>query len=221
MSINKLKTVVFAGAGASKAVSSDSFPTTIEFFTRLPPEIARNMIFQQIVGFAKQQLGNDQQIDIEHVLLHLGELKKSLNDLTGNQHISSQFLLGNMLPIALSMPGNFGNLRDVLTRGSSAVTKLEDKINAQVYELYGYEPTGSDLQENWLSLLSILTKENQYIELFTTNYDLVIECAVDELSKTYLGGLRIEDGWRGNQQKYLDVDVWRMSCPHITEPQIS
>ena len=37
ISKNSKKTIlIFAGAGASKAVSPDDYPTTVEFFKRLP-----------------------------------------------------------------------------------------------------------------------------------------------------------------------------------------
>ncbi|MCP5348021.1 MAG: hypothetical protein R3F41_10425 [Gammaproteobacteria bacterium] len=60
----KPRIVVFAGAGASKAVAPEKYPTTVEFFDDLPEEITSNKLFQQVVEFLKEDSGKG-PIDIE------------------------------------------------------------------------------------------------------------------------------------------------------------
>ena len=50
---NTKNITIFAGAGASKAVDPDQYPTTIEFFQNLPSTITDDNLFKSIVGFLK------------------------------------------------------------------------------------------------------------------------------------------------------------------------
>jgi len=45
--------LVFAGAGASSAVDHDKYPTTVEFFKRLPSEIKNDKLFSEIEKFLR------------------------------------------------------------------------------------------------------------------------------------------------------------------------
>jgi hypothetical protein len=54
--------VIFAGAGASKAVNPEKYPTTVEFFDKLPPAIKESSIFGSIVDFLKQSLAWKHQL---------------------------------------------------------------------------------------------------------------------------------------------------------------
>lgn len=67
--------VVFAGAGASKAVSADHYPTTVEFFSSLPQEVTSNELFKVVCAFLRKTLSDEAQIDIELLLWRLEELR--------------------------------------------------------------------------------------------------------------------------------------------------
>ena len=67
--------LIFAGAGASKAVNSTEFPTTLEFFEKLPTKITETPLFQQAVSFIQSQK-EDKVVDIEEVLWTLQDLFK-------------------------------------------------------------------------------------------------------------------------------------------------
>ena len=43
--------LVFAGAGASKAVGPENYPTTLEFFERLPEQIRKDPLFLHILSY--------------------------------------------------------------------------------------------------------------------------------------------------------------------------
>ncbi|MCK4668361.1 hypothetical protein KAU33_16530 [Candidatus Dependentiae bacterium] len=64
--------LIFAGAGASKAVDPDNYPTTIEFLEKLPKEIKEDPYFDLINKYFFYK--NDKIIDIEKVLWVIDEL---------------------------------------------------------------------------------------------------------------------------------------------------
>ena len=66
--------LVFVGAGGSAAVDPEQYPTTVEFFKRLPPEITGDSLFQLVCEFLRTQR-RDEQIDIEKVLWTLGDFE--------------------------------------------------------------------------------------------------------------------------------------------------
>lgn len=49
--MNKRMTIF---AGASKAVDPDQYPTTVEFFDRLPISVTTNLLFKSVVAFLMQ-----------------------------------------------------------------------------------------------------------------------------------------------------------------------
>ena len=64
--------LVFAGAGSSAAVDPKQYPTTVEFFNRLPDNIIRDRIFAEVCKFLASQRKEGQPVDIEEVLWGLG-----------------------------------------------------------------------------------------------------------------------------------------------------
>src|SRR5207248_224732 len=66
--------VVFAGAGASTAVNPREYPTTLEFFERLPDTIAKHTIFMRATEYLRSHSSDSSNIDIEQVLWALHEL---------------------------------------------------------------------------------------------------------------------------------------------------
>ena len=70
--MNKRMTI-FAGAGASKAVDPDQYPTTVEFFDGLPIFVTTNLLFKSVVALLMQDDKN-RILDIEIILWKLSEL---------------------------------------------------------------------------------------------------------------------------------------------------
>lgn len=64
---------IFAGAGASKAIDPDQYPTTVEFFDRLPISVTTNLLFESVVALLMQDDKN-RILDIEIILWELSEL---------------------------------------------------------------------------------------------------------------------------------------------------
>ena len=66
--------LVFVGAGGSAAVNPDQYPTTVEFFKRLPGDITQEPLFVCIREFLEARKGG-KEIDIEEVLWNLDEFR--------------------------------------------------------------------------------------------------------------------------------------------------
>lgn len=196
--------VVFAGAGASKAVNQTSFPTTVEFFERLPPAIQNDTIFGFIIDYL-QSVEKPQQIDIEHVLWNAQLLIDFFRSTRTPKDVVGYAVANNF--IGRVAPGqNSGNIP---SHALSAITRLSsfiDQVDEIVFDLYNYEPTEEELAANWTLLLEILFREFRVVDLFTTNYDICIENALDIVvgqDKT-----RQYQGLTGNRRRVLNLDNW-------------
>ena len=58
------------------------------------------------------------------------------------------------------------------------IRTLQDRINALVYDFYGRHPNDNELTD-WVQLLKGLAERDPVIEIFTTNYDVVLELAIN------------------------------------------
>jgi len=74
--------------------------------------------------------------------------------------------------------GNLHTLIATMKQDASSLKSLQNDINALVYGFYGSSPDDKDL-DNWLLLLGKLVESPQVTEVFTTNYDRVLESVVD------------------------------------------
>lgn len=195
---------IFAGAGASKAVSSSEFPTTVEFFDRLPDEIKEDTLFQFAINFIKT-IEKPDQIDIEMVLWALENLRDDCSKLLSNRSITGQFfsshLVGEMIPNQ-----NLGGFPQLASGAMARLNSLISRVNEVVYDLYGYEPNEMELQDNWLALIDRADGVGESLEIFTTNYDAVIETALD----IHLGTETAKQ-WRGvtgRVRQKLNLKEW-------------
>lgn len=89
----------------------------------------------------------------------------------------------------------------------TALKRTTGLINQQVYDLYGNDPAEDELTGNWIPLLKPLFDRDIRLDLFTTNYDLVIENALqiiggDDFLYSYLGA-------PGRIQRYIDLKQWQ------------
>lgn len=201
--------LIFAGAGASKAVNSAEFPTTLEFFEKLPTEITGTQLFQQVVGFIRTQK-SDEVVDIEEVLWTLQNLLSFCNDYVHNSTFTAFMLQDNRLAQPLGAGHAFGSLDGAIRRGLTEVERLVSQINARVYELYAHEPDESALRTNWIPLLNELKSREWRTDIITTNYDTVIETAI---SSVYPNEYDRFVGLRGRTRKQLDLNAWQNSDP--------
>ncbi|MDX8356131.1 SIR2 family protein [Sphingopyxis terrae] len=206
------KVVIFAGAGASKAVSSDKFPTTIEFFDRLPDRIKSNDMFRLVESFFAEKKPN-QQIDIEEILWELQSLKDFCSSYSKQDTMIGYSLARErILKLVIRRQGsaNFGLLSESLSQTKSICENLISEINSVVYDLYSHEPLENDLKDNWIYLIDKLERNKTNYNIFTTNYDVAIETAVAIRGRPNLDNF---SGTVGRISKKLDLDRWKSAEP--------
>lgn len=194
--------VVFAGAGASKAVDPDSYPTTAEFFSRLPESISNAVLFKNTVEFLKGQ-DPDATIDIELVLWALEELRDTVSGVVNTSAFPGWLF---RQPSFAKGPKGSQSTRQFLeaARQLSAETeRVWSEVNAQVYRLYQFPPSTKGLNQTWLPLMKLLSTSGRRVEFFTTNYDVVLEEALSKVD------LSVHDGRTMGTQPVLDVSLWQ------------
>jgi SIR2-like protein len=198
--------VVFAGAGASKAVDPTQYPTTVEFFERLPASIKNTSMFELVVNMLHSHHGRDITIDIEQVLWSLAELTNFLKNVTNVRTVPGWFLKDARLLQPISLKTDFGNLLGSASRVLKVIEEITGNIGLQIYEWYAKQPTRDQLAPNWLTLLPPILRSGDRLDLFTTNYDLVLEVVADELAAERLPVIRT--GRKGAIQRTLDESEW-------------
>ena len=197
--------LVFAGAGGSAAVDPEQYPTTVEFFSRLPDNIKEAPLFIQICEFLEIQK-DEQPIDIEEILWTLDELailRRRCLSVCDPEKIFGWLLHGRMSGIL----GEANNIiapfqHQMYDSGWNQIENLKDDINALVYDLYA-TPPDKDKLSNWVQLLQGLVQYDSNIEIFTTNYDRVLEQVID------VGKINLETGLKSNVDSLiLDTSIW-------------
>ncbi|HKO96669.1 MAG TPA: SIR2 family protein [Pyrinomonadaceae bacterium] len=195
--------LVFAGAGASKAVNPDQYPTTVEFFKRLPQHIRGDKLFRLAVEYLEAQNEEGCIIDIEQILWLITELRDFNGTVSNASTIPGWFITENRFAI-IGGRAHF-DAREFAAIAGNVTVKIDSlvsDINKVVYELYADQPTHDELAENWVLLLANLKTLNDDIEIVTTNYDVVIEEAI-RLTKA-----PVIDGRSDGIRPILDLNAW-------------
>jgi hypothetical protein len=201
--------VVFAGAGASKAVNASGYPTTVEFFQRLPRDISEHTIFGLATEYLHTRSEKRGAIDIEEILWALQELDAFLGAVTDTNSVPGWFLRSDRLFRVLGVSANNGSLLDHTPEVRKIVTTIVSKINALVYDFYSRMPEQFEMEANWLPLIEGLLTSGASVELFTTNYDIVIEAALENLeSRGKVPIKRIVTGRHPGLRPLLDQLLW-------------
>jgi hypothetical protein len=181
------------------------FATTQEFFDDLLPPITTQPLFELAVEFLKRG-GKLEKVDIEQVLWALQELHRFFDNLSGSKDIAGYAIQQGILEEVYGTHTNAGSLPQVSSDMTERIASLIGEINQKVYELYSYEPAEKELAENWLELIAFLDGRGSRLDIFTTNYDVVIEAALN----LYEGekSARHRRGIRGNVRQVLDLTSW-------------
>lgn len=197
--------IVFAGAGASRGVSGEKYPMALDFRQRLPDSITQSRLYQRLIAHLETSgLG---AIDIEHVLWELGRLNETTKEWTGTERFASQLLSSNEIVnvTGVNAPGTVthNQFQNLLNISQS----LQDQINERVYEYYSQPPQSDELERSWIPLLQYLMKSKfDKIDIVTTNYDLVIEAALDTISDA-----PVSMGFRQGLYSGIELRAWRDS----------
>ena len=192
--------LVFVGAGGSAAVDLEQYPTTVGFFKSLPGEIANDPLFLKVYEFLKGQQGK-KIVDIENVLETLDDLQEGFKKINNPTNIVGWAMKGRLgLIEGVSDFANFQG--SIATWERNQITPLNNKIKEQVYKLYATHPAPNKLSD-WIRLLKQLQKIDSTLEIFTTNYDLVLEDAIEQAKIDVEFGL--VPGQRGTK---LETAFW-------------
>jgi len=200
------RVLVFAGAGASKAVNSDSYPTTADFFNRLPEAISSNQYFRLLLEYLRSRSSGQAKPDIEVVLWHFQELKAQMKAMASRDQFLGWLLESDRMNKPLGSGGSLGAARHAATAGLGQVDSLVSAINRQVFEFYKRPPETAELDVTWLPLLRGLAKSDFSVEVATTNYDVVLEYALEKLEAD--GTAIVNAGWKSGVYRKLDLDQW-------------
>ena len=198
--------LVFAGAGSSAAVDSEQYPTTIEFFNRLPDNIKQDSLFAEVCNFLASQKEEGQPVDIEEVLWALDELQDYCSISSDARTMSGWIMrnerINNFIPNLPSIHPQFnGGMSKLIGR----IVALRGQINEQVYKFYRSSPEPIKLR-TWIELLKSLANYDPIIEIFTTNYDRVLENVIKSSEINMETGRKFD----GLQAK-LDTTRWDTS----------
>lgn len=203
--------IVFAGAGASRGISSEKYPMAIDFKKRLPSEITSNHLYLQLLHHLSTQGQDEAGVDIEHVLWELGRLDDAIAEITAPERLASYLLTSNQINIIAQSQNHGPNFHAQLLALKAASAKLQDDINERVYELYSQPPRATELERSWLPLLrSSRVASFDRVDIVTTNYDVVIESALISM-----GDARVRMGLSQDLFPGVDLSAWRASDPSV------
>ena len=187
--------LVFVGAGGSAAVDREQYPTTVEFFESLPGEIKNSPIFLKACEFLKKKKGKE-IIDIEDVLEILDEFQEDCRKVT-----SPATMVGWTISGTSGLIGGI-NLSPIASLVEQQIAPLNSDIKKQVYEFYAVRPDTEKLA-TWIKFLKGLRDIDPTLEIFTTNYDLVLEDATEQAE------INVEYGLVHSRLSVtLDQDFW-------------
>ena len=171
--------VIFAGAGASLAVSSTKFPATQQFFEQLPKSIAGNALYEMLVPHIKAETKKE-HIDIEDLLGALYECARVSNAIHSGNSALAPILSSQRAVSQVASPGlETTQVKNMFSSLESHVHNYASAINQLVYDLYSKAPSASEYEQNWKKLISRALKKYERVEIFTTNYDVVLETVIE------------------------------------------
>ena len=200
--------LVFAGAGASYAINPNKYPTTIEFFSRLDESInekIREHLGQDcyyIINRERKGLIEESQfhekIDIEDILWLISKMKEDYFNIFSNEifkkmvdTINGEFISFNIFSNEIfkkmvdTINGEFISFTE---KQYEELSSLEEKIYENIFHFYTSIPSEDEL-DPWIFLFTTLLGYEKPIELFTTNYDIVLDGISKYVSVDFENGL--------------------------------
>jgi len=194
--------VIFAGAGASFGVSS-RYPMTKQFFDELPSGVTGSDLFKRLTTF----LSSKNSIDIEDVLWTLGDLLDAVESATAEGRILKFLLRKNALQALLGSGPSGNDFASQLSHLQRLAGDLQRKIHDEVYRFYSALPAADDLNRTWTPLLRWARGLSpQKVDIVTTNYDRVLESALDTIDD-----LPVDTGKRASVEVRLNLALWDKS----------
>ncbi len=216
--------LVFAGAGASYAMCPDLFSTTAKFLERLSPYVKSHSWYDAAVKYLKS---NHEPIDIEAVLKLLDDMREYCDNSTSVGSFAGWVLREGLQSLKPSLQKRF-KLPDLeefliqLQMTKREVDELSNVIYTDLYRCYAPQPPSSRLKD-WISLLEAIASPCGSLEIFTTNYDCVLEEVINESQQLVLNvpnEREAKDRVLGRRYDgrlpWIDLSYW---CPSHSLPE--
>ncbi len=201
---NMKNLIIFVGAGASRGVSPEKYPMALDFRKRLLDPITSTPLYIRLIEHLEEFRKNE-NIDIEHILWELGRLIDAIDIWTKEKHFTTRLLTTNHISSIIQANYNGPETYTQFGRLNKIAKTLQNTINEQVYDYYSKLPSIDELNNSWLPLLAEVGASGfGRIDIATTNYDLIIESALDHTSST-----QINMGFSSGILPGIDLDVWR------------
>jgi hypothetical protein len=166
---------LFLGAGTSKPFG---YPTTTDFIQISNEKFKGNSLYSEIISFFNKRGRED--IDIELILWELDKLVEGIDIINEPETFKKWFFIDSNRS-NYNLWGNPNQpLRDALENIKGMAKQLKLDINRLVYDTYWKEPdpkinTVYEYLFKKLDQLGGKRDSDKQINIFTTNYDLIIE----------------------------------------------
>ena len=167
--------LIFAGAGASSAISPERYPTTELFYSKLKSNAEfENIINSTIGGYVnliiqKKEQEDGRVTDIEKVLSYITQLEYDLSCGLDPRRISFEYISGRSIMDINKSKAAIGELK-----------RLEKVIHQEIHNTYTkFDPGDIKLWSQFIERF-IGIEMGDIIEVFTTNYDPIIEESINE-----------------------------------------
>jgi hypothetical protein len=217
-----MKIVVFAGAGASFGVSPSKYPTTVGFYKEhvAKSDLAARPLFAILDEYVRREktdtlselqraVSTDVVVDIEDILFAAHELRDTFAKFHSSSRSVARFATWHK---EIQSYGSYGNNTTALLE--STIPHLDGlirDINRMVHGAYAGKPTKEELDKTWVPVLSLLNERAASLNIFTTNYDLVLERAIRQAK------LPIKEGHADDVTREVDIEAWRNFASWGTE----
>ena len=210
--------LVLAGAGASAAISPELYPTTVEFFDRIPDDVKDTAWFIYACQFLSDRQGG-LPFDIEKILGVLSEMRdyclKSHQESTFPGWMLAENRFASLANARTELPDlavpHLGDFVREMENEHARVEELQGDIHSLVYQYYEPLPP-SEALASWMTLIETLIRPYRSLEIFTTNYDRVLEEVILESNHTYLTVPDAKELATGNRydrrHPWLDLSCW-------------
>lgn len=212
--------VVIVGSGGSRAVS-DAYPTTVEFVAQLPAKM--RLDDNSLLGRVHQALAsekNSQSVDVEEILGRLTALRRSAERVRADDLFEKTFRPNRGVAVPAPV-GQWVNSLIELQRMNGFedhIDELVSQLHERLWHHYSPEPLTEDLESTWMPLLHGLLALPQDIEIYTLNYDPVLDTALGHLPSGPSASHRIERGVYPAKDAYrVQIDHWAKSVDELRQ----
>lgn len=196
--------VLFCGAGASYAVNPAKYPMTSGFF-EIIDEVLKGRdheILSRIVSYIKEK-NEVTQVDIEQVLWALDEILTSLEGISSSSiawPVLEPRVQSKLYGEQICDQGTFNKL----SKFRPPLNSLKNALNSKIFDVYASDPSDDELESNWTPFLKHIREIYNRFDIFTTNYDPILEYALQRSEMDSMLGIS------GNRHRpRLDIERWK------------